>query len=43
MGGKIAVRVEREGDTVSIEVADNGNGIPEQDMKFLFNEFYRGK
>lgn len=40
-GGRIVVRVRREGREAVIEVADNGPGIGEQHMPHLFEKFYR--
>lgn len=41
--GQIHVRVKDDGNQVSIEVADNGIGIEEQDRKQVFEELYRGQ
>ncbi|MBF8267684.1 MAG: Signal transduction histidine-protein kinase BarA [Dehalococcoidia bacterium] len=41
-GGEIRVRLQREGSHIVIEVSDNGPGIPEEDQKHLFSEYYRG-
>jgi len=43
LGGRIAVRAHRNGDTVRIEVEDNGIGITAEDQKKLFQEFVRLK
>jgi heavy metal sensor kinase len=40
-GGKIAVRVIREGDRVVFEVADEGPGVPPEHRGQVFNRFYR--
>ncbi len=42
-GGSIVVFVRHENDTVSIGVADNGRGIPAEDLPVLFNKFHRGR
>ncbi len=40
-GGPVKVRTRRTEDTVEIEVADQGIGIPEQDQPRLFEAFHR--
>ncbi len=40
--GDIAVRVWREDGKVLTRVSDNGPGIPEEDLQYLFNEYFRG-
>ena len=40
-GGKIRVSLNRTEFEVSVEVADNGIGIPEEAMPHLFEEFFR--
>jgi signal transduction histidine kinase len=41
-GGRIVVRVEREGPNVRFAVADNGDGISPADQERLFESFYQG-
>lgn len=40
---KITVYMEMKDDSVSIHVRDYGAGIPDEDMPFIFDKFYRGK
>lgn len=40
-GGKVFVRVYRDGDQILLEVGDTGIGIPEEDLPKVFNRFYR--
>lgn len=40
-GGAITVEAERNGDEILIRVADNGPGVPEQELPRLFDAFYR--
>lgn len=40
-GGRVDVRVRRDGDTAVLEVADNGIGIPYELQEHLFERFFR--
>ena len=41
--GEIVLSARGNGNEVIISVADNGRGIPAEDMPVLFDKFYRGK
>lgn len=40
--GKITVTCQKEGNWATIVVADNGIGIPKEELPFIFDRFYRG-
>ena len=40
---KIDVSITLDGGYVSIHFRDHGNGIPDEDIPFIFGKFYRGK
>ena len=41
--GRISVKAKEEGECVVIEVSDTGIGIPQKDIPFVFDEFFRVK
>ena len=41
-GTKISVSLEKTGNNVAICIKDSGKGIPDEDMPFIFDKFYRG-
>ena len=43
VGGRIEIRVRRDGDQASITVRDNGSGIPGDLLPNLFDRFVQGK
>ena len=42
-GGRIHLSSREEGGQVLVSVADNGRGIPPEDMPVLFDKFHRGR
>ena len=41
VGGKITIGFTAKGNQVQVRVADNGDGIPEDELKHIFDRFYR--
>jgi signal transduction histidine kinase len=42
-GGRVAVRLERQGPAVLVSVADTGPGIPQSEQPLIFEPFFRGE
>ncbi len=42
IGGKIEISTQQNGDNVQISVSDDGVGIAEDNISFIFSDFYRG-
>jgi two-component system sensor histidine kinase ResE len=42
MGSGIEISTQQNGDNVQISVSDTGVGISEDDISFIFSDFYRG-
>ena len=39
----VTITIDKDTDFVNIRFRDRGKGIPDEDMPFIFNKFYRGK
>jgi two-component system sensor histidine kinase BaeS len=42
-GGKVWIEIARAGNEVTVSINDNGPGVPEADLPFIFNRFWRGE
>ncbi|MFQ5872837.1 MAG: sensor histidine kinase [Dehalococcoidia bacterium] len=40
-GSEVQVRLETDGESIIVQVADNGPGIPEEDLPHIFDKMYR--
>ncbi|HDD62425.1 MAG TPA: HAMP domain-containing histidine kinase [Chloroflexi bacterium] len=41
-GGQIRLDAIREGDSILVAIQDSGEGIPEEDLPFVFDRFWKG-
>jgi signal transduction histidine kinase len=42
-GGRVWLDISNDGKEVVINISDNGPGVPEADLPFIFNRFWRGE
>jgi signal transduction histidine kinase len=42
-GGRVDIRVANATDAVELTIADNGSGVPEEDLPHIFDRFWRGE
>lgn len=42
-GTSISVELARQGDMASLKVADNGKGIPQKDLPYVFEKYFRAR
>lgn len=40
---KVTISLEKKGGIVSLIISDDGDGIPQNDIPFIFDRFYKGK
>lgn len=40
---KVTISLEKKGGVVSLIISDDGDGIPQNDIPFIFDRFYKGK
>ncbi len=41
LGGTVTIATEKEGDSVRVTISDSGIGIPEDEIPYIFERFYR--
>ncbi|WP_188453345.1 sensor histidine kinase [Virgibacillus oceani] len=41
VGGQVLLKVSRKDDDISIIISDNGEGIPKEDLPYIFDRLYR--
>jgi signal transduction histidine kinase len=42
-GGRVWIEIAEHGEEIAISVNDNGSGVPEADLPFIFQRFWRGE